>query len=283
MGGMDPNKIDLFGSGYGRGLSYDERKELEEKATTENVMNLAAQQGGVLKKTEHLELHGDDPTRRDVHDDSKVPGHDPLHVAEHLKDGALHTGYDMSEIIAEHQVENALGRAAAGVAVTNVALVVKEHVELVVHAWKAGDREAEARVQDAMHLALVGTLAGLPEGYVAAQGGRRSEALDGAQAETYKIAAQLKQQPKLVALLQLRCDEGMKCAEQAALAGEGTARYLDRHPALRDRYANDAAFRAGFDAMLYAKNSDPATYAKTHQDLLARDARNGVGSIVWQG
>src|SRR5437899_1254063 len=105
----DPRDISISGFGYGRGLSYDERQKLEDGASTENILNLAAQMGGVLRRKEHIEVHGEDATRREVHEGSKTPDDDPLHIAKEFGPTGAHAAYDMTEIFAEKQVEHAIG------------------------------------------------------------------------------------------------------------------------------------------------------------------------------
>jgi hypothetical protein len=277
------NEISLPGFRYGRDLSYDQRKELEDKASTENILNLAAQEGGVLRRSEHIDVHGEDATRREVHQGNKGP-EDPFHTTVEIGAGGAHAGYDLAETFAEEHLAHIIGAvgmdAAGGL---GAMLAMKDTAEALPRAWEAGDREAEARVQDAMHLATLGALRGLPVGFRTEQVERRSEAVGGSNSEAARITSVVDGHPELRAILQLRCDEGMKSAEQAIVGGEGAARFFQTDKALYARYVSDPAFKLGFDAVIWAKGKDAATFTQTVEQLHQRDARWSSTNCVWHG
>ena len=68
---------------YGLGLSHDDRGVLEQKASTENLLNGAAQKCGKLARDEHIDVHGDDASFREVKGGQR-PWADPVHTAKSL-------------------------------------------------------------------------------------------------------------------------------------------------------------------------------------------------------
>lgn len=280
---MGENDISLTGFKYGRDLSYDQRKEIEDKASTGNILNLAAQEGGVLKRNEHLDVNGEDATRREVHEGTRAP-QDPFHVTIEGAASGAHAGYDVAEIFAEKQLERLIGAVAMDAASGAGAMIaIKDTAEALPRAWEAGDREAEARVQDAMHLAVLGVLKGLPTEFSAVQVAHRAEAVGGSNSETARIAGFLQAHPKLRAVLQLRCDEGMKSAERALVGAEGTRRFFETNKGLHARYLLDPAFKLGFDAVMFASGKGATTLVSTLADLHSRDARWSATNCVWTG
>lgn len=88
-----------------------------------------------------------------------------------------------------------------------------------------------------------------------------------------------------VPLLQVRADEGMKVAENAvrfSLDASTALKVGDGEFALR--YKNDAAFRAGFDAVMWAKQHGQGELEKVLSDLHTRDARfHGERNQIFRG
>lgn len=62
---------------YGLDLSHDDRALLEKKASTENLLNGAAQQTGKIRKDEHIDVHGDDASFREMKDGALPRGAKP--------------------------------------------------------------------------------------------------------------------------------------------------------------------------------------------------------------
>lgn len=275
---MSDHNISLPGFTYGRDLSYDQRKEIEDKASTEKLLNLAAQEGGVLKRDEHLDISGEDATRREVHQASKG---DPR-----IDGGgtAAHASHTVVEMFWSEQLEALIGTGVMDVgSVAGPVLVAKEIAEELPRAWEAGDREAEARVKDAMHLGVLAMLKGLPADFCAVQVAHREEAVGGSNSETARIAGFLQAHPKLRAILQLRCDEGMKSAERALVGAEGVQRFFQANKALYARYLQDPAFKLGFDGVMWAKNKSADALKSTLTELHSRDARWSATNCVWEG
>ena len=70
---------------YGLDLSHDDRALLEKKASTENLLNGAAQQTGKIRKDEHIDVHGDDASFREVKD-GQQPWAEPVHTGAGSRD-----------------------------------------------------------------------------------------------------------------------------------------------------------------------------------------------------
>ncbi len=271
---------------YGLDLTHDERAELEKKASTETLLNGAAQATGKIRKDEHIDVHGHDATFREVKEEQR-PWADPLHTAITTGPGAAATGYEVAELFAEKGLEHLLGAASTFMPLVGAAIEIKETITTLPEAWERGDKQHEALLQDTAHIAIVETLAGLPEGYRKQQEGRRPEAYAGGRASAPWQALQtaLIAQKGAVPLLQVRADEGMKIAENAIRFGVDKASALKvGNGDLGARYLNDAAFRAGFDAVMWAKEQGPAELGKVITELHARDARfHGESNQIFRG
>jgi hypothetical protein len=96
---------------YGLDPSHDDRALLEKKASTENLVNAAAQQTGKIRKDEHIDVHGDDASFREVKD-GQQPWAEPMHTALGMVPSTISTGYDIAEVFAEEAVHKALGAAS---------------------------------------------------------------------------------------------------------------------------------------------------------------------------
>lgn len=128
----------------------------------------------------------------------------------------------------------------------------------------------DAAVRDVMRGAMLLSLE-LPSGYVDSALPR--DVGTGARAPARKISDQIKLSP-LGATLQLHCDQGIRAAEDfLATKGKTKEQFFAGAPKLAERYANDAAFKAGFDALVWAKENAPADRAQMLENLRARDAR----------
>jgi len=269
---------------YGLGLSHEDRELLEKKGSTENLLNGAAQRCGKIERAEHIDVHGDDASFREVKEGQR-PWADPVHTSGSLGPGAVTTGYDVAELFAEKALEHALGAAANWMPVVGMAVEIKETIQALPEAWERGDRQHEALLQDAAHLAVIETVAGLPEGYRKEQESRRAEAYAGGRSSApwQAIQTALIAEKGAVPLLQLRTDEGMKVAEDVVRFGHDPMTHL-KDSGLAGRYLNDAAFRAGFDAVLWARQRGPEELTKALGSLHDRDARfHGEQNQIFRG
>jgi hypothetical protein len=271
---------------YGLDLSHDDRALLEKKASTENILNAAAQETGKIRKDEHIDVHGDDASFREVKE-SQGPWADPMHTAKDLAPSALTTTYDIAELFGEEAIHHVLGAAAEFMPLAGMANEIRETFQTLPEAWERGDRQHEALLQDAAHLAVIETVAGLPEGYRKEQETRRAEAYAGGRSSAPWQAMQtaLLAQKGAVPLLQVRTDEGMKVAENAVRFSLAPSTVLSSgNGEFALRYRHDAAFRAGFDSVMWAKEHGPTELEKVLTDLHARDARfHGERNQIFRG
>lgn len=269
---------------YGLGLSHEDRELLEKKASTENLLNGAAQKCGKIGRDEHIDVHGDDASFREVKEGQR-PWADPVHTAGDLAPGAAATAYEVSELFAEKALEHLLGAVADWMPVVGGAIEIKETVQSLPEAWERGDRQHEALLQDAAHLAVIETVAGLPEGYRKEQETRRAEAYAGGRSSApwQAIQTALIGEKGALPLLQLRTDEGMKVAEDVVRFGRDPQTYLT-DSGLSGRYLDDPAFRAGFDGVMWAKERGPEDLSKVLSSLHERDARfHGEQNQIFRG
>jgi hypothetical protein len=280
------------GRGYGLGMSYDERKQLEDKLTTSALVNAAARKQGALGDHEKIDVTGDDASRAELHDDYKRPFWDRMVHPKSREDrdagfeGAREFGRDLVITLADAAEPGAelIGAAEAGAAlgvaspfITFVGLLKSVHED-----WVEGKKENAALLRDQMHLGLLGSVDGLPECYRKAEiehrGGMGSE-----NGPVARMAATLRGNAAVQRLLQIRTDDGM---HQAFSVPPGTdpLGFL-KSAGLDRRYHEDAAFRMGFDSILYARKTangettkDPGEIVKARielerarEELFARD------------
>lgn len=143
----------------------------------------------------------------------------------------------------------------------------------------------------AMHLAMLTALE-LPQGFKNVEVGKWKDSGTGFQSGAVKLGTTLETRDKKeAALLQLHADRGMNAAKSLGDAKvvtrdgdlEQAKRALDANPQLRAKYDADAAFRAGFDAVVWSLRNDQAAYDDTIAKLGARDARYAQHQIALRG
>ena len=183
-----------------------------------------------------------------------------------------------SEHLAEHGVAAGGGDARAlgtSTMLAPVAAGIYVYGKLVMESCEAGDAAHVAAQRDLRHMALVAVLKGLPEGFVEAQKVGREQALIHTEqgSPLAKLAPALANDRVRTAVLQARCDEGMKVGCQALAARLDPEKFFAAHPTLRAQYENDDAFRLGFDAVSYAASSGRAAFEEVVKGLSERDAR----------
>ena len=136
--------------------------------------------------------------------------------------------------------------------------------------------------RDEMHNALTLSL-DLPTRFKQDELAKRADSTRSSQSMGQKMTGELaNHDAALKALLQLHCDEGMHAARDMFASGQDKAILFTMQPSIRARYDADAAFRLGFDALVWAKN-DPNTYAETVGALKQRDARYDAAHIAVKG
>ncbi len=143
-----------------------------------------------------------------------------------------------------------------------------------MQATKTDTRDAATR--DVMRGAMLLSLE-LPSGYADAAMPR--DVGTGGRSPAKKISDQL-QGTALGTTLQLHCDQGIIAAEDfLASSSKSKEEHLAGRPKLAERYANDPAFKAGFDALVWAKQNAPGDYTQMLDNLRARDVRYAAAQV----
>lgn len=251
------------GAGTSRDFSREEVDALQHDRSTSAVLNQARRNAG--QKGDDVTVRGDDGTLEDkLHDNqlhfSKgkgiVAACDAFHVAEGV--GLVHVG--------GHGMTAGLLGAAVGVPVltfigTQVALAEMQDTK---------DSTRDAATRDVLHAGMLLSLE-LPDGFVAKETGKLGVGTTG-QAPAKKVSDQIRNTP-LGATLQLHCDQGVHAAQDFLASGRSKEAFLATSSKLAERYASDAAFRAGFDAYVWASKEAPADAKSMDANIVKRDAR----------
>jgi len=108
-------------------------------------------------------------------------------------------------------------------------------------------------MRDEQRVALITHLA-IPDGFRSAELAKYDHAGKTFQSMNQKMTTFMAgQDHALVALLQLHCDQGMNSAQDMVRSSVTDKDvFLGAHPEVAKRYADDQAFKEGFDAMLWA-------------------------------
>ena len=140
-----------------------------------------------------------------------------------------------------------------------------------------------ALVRDEQRVALL-TNTALPEGFVKKELAKYSHAGTRFDSGSQQLTNQIRgQDHALGALLQLHTDQGMNAAHDMQGLGQDKAAFFAAHPNLAQRYANDIAFKNGFDAMTWAKDQGGTTYDQTVSDLRTRDGWYASAGVAMRG
>jgi hypothetical protein len=262
---------------YGLDKSYAEREELERSRSTELILNGVAREAGVLHEGEAVHVTGHDRTYRQTKA-SQEPVIGPN--AGTVKNGAEGTckAIELLDMFIESPK---LAVAAEWAGAIGVPLAAVSLLHDYNEAFTNGEERSEALQKDMMHIALVANLA-LPDGFRAAEAAMRPDATAGWQAPATKIAEKLALDPNAKAILQLRCDEGMHVALQYMQSGRPLDDFMKANEGFAKRFQLDAAFRAGFDAVVWSSEQGPKQLESSLHDLYARDARfHASANRIW--
>jgi hypothetical protein len=174
------------------------------------------------------------------------------------------------------------GAAVEGFGVLAPPLALAAGLASILEANAHGEALARAFATDEVHVAMLTHLS-LPDGFRQEQLARYPDAgkgfASGAQKMTTALAGR---DHAMMALVQLQCDRGMHAALGLVGAGTSQAAFLGAHPEHARRYAEDPAFRAGFDAIVWAKDQ-PAALRGAISELAARDARYDAAHVAVRG
>ncbi len=141
----------------------------------------------------------------------------------------------------------------------------------------------DGATRDQLHAAILDRL-DVPSGFRDREMGRLNVSMT-AQSASKKISDQFDLgDTALVATLQLHCDQGMNAARDMIESGSSQTKesFLKSRPAVEKRYAEDVAFKNGFDAISWAKTDSPTTYAAAISKLDSRDARYDSAHVTYR-
>lgn len=141
----------------------------------------------------------------------------------------------------------------------------------VHESWLQGQERKEASAKDETRIAMHGVL-DLPEGFKTREAARCIENTSTTSARMKVIGELDGKDSKYKAVLQMHCDRGMHAAfEMLKKPGMTAAQFFEEHPNLAAAYKEDAAFRAGFDGLLWAKQNSAPEFDRAVKSLAARD------------
>lgn len=252
-----------------QGFDKEENEALHKDASTSAILNKARHDAGY--KDPDLAVRGDDATLHST----------MTHHKEHVGVvGAVAEFTHCAEVgVAATEVEAGAAGALLEAAGPVAGLVAGGYH--MYETWKRMDETVQAATRDQMHGALVGTLR-LPGGYKEERM-RELGVRGGFHDAAFKIDEQLAfKDHGERAVLQLHADKGMNAARDMLESGTSKEAFLASHPKIAAQYKADAAFKEGFDALVWAKGHGDA-YGAAIKGLESRDARYdqaGIGCRV---
>jgi hypothetical protein len=249
-----------------RDFTPEEIDELRKDPSTSTALNKARRKAG--QKGEDVVVRGDDRNldetlaahKSHVSRGKAIAGvADAAHMVEGL--GLVHFVKGESLLAAAGGLGMAVGVPVATFIASQVALKEMQDTK---------DELRDAATRDVLRAGMLLSLE-LPKGFVDAEIGKLGVGTTG-QAPAKKVSDQLKLTP-LGVTLQHHCDQGMHAAQDCLALGWTKDKFFAAHPKLAERYASDAAFRAGFDAYVWAAEKSPADMEAMKTNLEARDVR----------
>ncbi|HEX7601647.1 MAG TPA: hypothetical protein VF316_08585 [Polyangiaceae bacterium] len=219
-------------------------------------------------------VRGDDQTYREKVADFKSAGGSRAEIIEahaHL----VEVGVDVvGEAALEHAGLSALaGASGAAFAIAMPAIGLGVASYKILEANARGRELNDALAKDEVHLALLTHLPNLPGGFRDEELAKYPDAGKGNQSGTQKMSTWMSGADRaLMPIIELHCDQGMNAAVDACEGGVSRDAALKNDPAVAKRYAEDPAFKAGFDGMFWAKeHGAPGAYEATRTALANRD------------
>lgn len=256
-----------------RDYSYEELQEMQKDTSTSDIMNQARKDAGLKDKAT---LRGDDKTAKELAAEHKE-GHEGTHAALTTGELAAHL---LPEVI-EH------GAVGAGAAMLAPAVSTLSNLYHIKKAIEQGDERMHAHEKDETRMALHGAL-DLPKGFKE-QEASRCNASTSTRGTRMKVIEELDgKDRKYKAALQMHCDRGQHAALEilksgAVKPGMTSEMLLKERPHMAAAYKQDAAFRAGFDGILWAKVNSPKEFEASVKSLGERDAAYAKNHIRVQG
>jgi hypothetical protein len=259
-------------SGSRERFNDEELQAIRKDESTSTIVNKARRDAGF--KEADVSVRGDDRTLNEVLHDRKN------HISKGEAAGGVIHAVEVAEAVgvASHAMHS-LGRAPH--VVLPVVTLAAAHVNMY-EMEKAKAAMKDGATRDQLHAAILDRLE-VPSGFRAAEMKRLDVSMTN-QSASKKISDQFGLTDKaLVATLQLHCDQGMHAARRMIETPNLTKdAFLNANPEVAKRYANDAAFHNGFDALTWAKKDSAATYDATIATLTSRDARYDAANVTYR-
>lgn len=238
----------------------DEVDAMQRDQSTSTVMNQVRHDVGI--RGGDVAIRGDDKSNAELR--KEWEDHD-------LKHAGFGGGIDTILQGFEHEAAPHLGGAAL---FAYHALVALSEAEERADALKTNNERG------AMHLAML-TAVDVPQSFKNVEVSKWQESGTADRSGAGRMGTRLEAVDRRdAARLQLHVDRGMNAAESIIVSGRDPRAVLASDPALKARYDADAAFKLGFDGLVWAKEHDANEYETALKNLHARDARYDQHHIV---
>ena len=243
-----------------------------ETDTTRAALNQLGEHAGL---TQNYRVRGDDRSEREIVADhkGKVAREGIGAVAGEGRDAAV-------EHFAEHAVEAEFGLVLLPLTLLKGGY---EALKSVAEDSHVGHERAAALTKDAMHIVMMENLNGLPTDYVTGQLARYTDSEKGSTlVRNMNLALGRDSDHQAMLTVQLHCDQGMNAARGMCDAKLEPKAFLAANPDVAKRCAEDPAFKAGFDGVVWAKQNGPDAYGAVIKGLEARDVRYEQAHVAWR-
>ncbi len=247
--------VNRVASGTNTRFSPEEEEALRKDDSTSKSLNDARRKAG--QKGDDVAVRGDDNTL----------AHELEHKKTHLSVGkAALAAIDGLHLFGAVGTLPHVFHSPAAIVAAGVATLAGIHVAM----WEMQDQKdglRDAATRDVLHAGMLMSLE-LPKGFVDQETSKLGVGTTG-QAPAKKVSDQIIGTP-LGATMQRHCDEGIRAAQK----------YGDpSHPAIAERYKSDAAFRAGFDGLMWAEKHNPADAKQLKDDVEMREQHYAAAHV----
>lgn len=250
-------------AGRTRDYSPEEEKELGSHRSSSQILNDARRAAGM--KGPEVAVRGDDQRLDDWLEAQKTE----VGVCDALASG--HDAIDVGSAIGLRFGKlGALLETPLGIVGTGAAVLLYTQCALA-NLQNAKDEKRDVATRDTLHGAMLMSLE-LPQGFRDQEIGKLGLSTT-KQSPVIKISDQIIGSP-VQAKLQALCDDGVQAAGRMLDVSADAKAYMKSNPDVAKRYSEDAAFRAGFDAMVWAKKNAPVDGKQMLEDARARDPRS---------
>lgn len=261
----------IGGAGRREDFSAEELDRMHTSESTSHAMSAIRKDAHYADLDGEVVLRGDD--KRFMEQRAEFRGETPKGEAVNLGFHGTSTVLEVASLAAKH----AEVFEAAGLVMLPVSSVVM--LGAGIYALHKANEEGEilkaTATKDEMHVAMLSVLQ-VPNEFKSEQMAEYTITGKGWQSGAQKMVSALSTTANkpVLALLQLHADQGMDGARKMVDAGiTNKTGYLASHPAMSERYASDPAFKAGFDAVLWAHKQPGDVYKGLIGGLEARDVR----------